>query len=213
MTHDPRTEPLREWNRLARENTENAVVSSMFEAALKASEPVETFSAWLLVAAAAVASFFIANAEKLIPFISRSGFVICGVFLCVSCIFGLFSKVFALRCKVGVETGDAVRKTFGTHLAAYKAEEEKIQKGADFWGIDLQSGIRIERVLQEFLQPFPGWVRWIALRHFKKHASNPQIAYISQMRSLHVQGVAAFLQALCFLGFLGAGFMFAAKAA
>ena len=105
-----------------------------------------------------------------------------------------------------------MRKTFGTHLTAYKVEEEKIQKGADFWGIDLQSGIRIERVLQEFLQPFPGWVRWIALRHFKKHANNPQIDYISQMRSLHVQGVAAFLQALCFLGFLGAGFMFAAKA-
>ena len=101
MTHDPRTEPLREWNRLARENTENAVVSSMFEAALKASEPVETFSAWLLVEAASVASFFIANAENLIPFISRSGFVICGVFLCISCIFGLFSKVFALRCKSG----------------------------------------------------------------------------------------------------------------
>ena len=90
MTDDSRTEALREWNSLARENTENAVVSSMLEAALTASEPVETFSTWLLVATAAVASFLIANAETLMPFISRAGFVTCGVFLCVSCIFGLF---------------------------------------------------------------------------------------------------------------------------
>ena len=49
MSHDPRTEPLEEWNRLARENTENAIVSSMFEASAKASEPIEQFSAWLLL--------------------------------------------------------------------------------------------------------------------------------------------------------------------
>ena len=212
MTDDSRTEALREWNSLARENTENAVVSSMLEAALTASEPVETFSTWLLVATAAVASFLIANAETLMPFISRAGFVTCGVFLCVSCIFGLFSKVFAVRCKIGVETGNAVRKTFSEHLAKYQAEEERIQKGAAFWGIDLQSGIRIERVLEEFLQPFPRWVRYIAQRYLKKHAGNPQIGYISQMKSLYVQGTAAFLQALCFLGFLGTGFIFAAAA-
>ena len=105
-----------------------------------------------------------------------------------------------------------MRKTFSEHLAKYQAEEERIQKGAAFWGIDLQSGIRIERVLEEFLQPFPRWVRYIAQRYLKKHAGNPQIGYISQMRSLYVQGIAAFLQALCFLGFLGTGFIFAAAA-
>lgn len=210
MNDDPRTKPLLEWNRLARENTENAVVSSMFEAALKASEPIETFSAWILVATAAVASFLIVNAEKLLPYISKAGFVTCGAFLCASCIFGLLSKIFAVRCKIGIETGAAVRKTFGEHLVAYKQEEEKIQKDAEFWGINLQSGIRIERVLHEFLLPLPGWVRRLARRHFAKHAGNPQIAYVAQVKTLQAQGMAAFVQALCFLGFLGAGFIFAA---
>ena len=210
MNHDPRTAPLREWNDLARENTENAVVSSMFEAALKASAPIETFSTWLLVATAAVASFLIANAEKLIPLVTRPGFVICGAFLFVSCIFGLFSKVLSVRCKVGIETGNAVRKTFAEHLAKYQAEELKIQEDAVFWGIDLQSGIRIERVLEEFLRPFPSWVRWTMGRYLKKHAGNPQIAYLSPIRSLYVQGVAALLQSLCFVGFLGTGLIFAA---
>jgi hypothetical protein len=133
MTDDPRTKPLLEWNRLARENTENAVVSSMFEAMLKASEPIETFSTWLLLATAAVGSFLIANAEKLLPYISKAGFVTCGVFLCVSCVLGLLSKIFAVRCKIGVETGAGVKKTFGEHLSNYKIEEEKIKK-CDAWG-------------------------------------------------------------------------------
>lgn len=211
MNKDPRTQPLQEWNRLARENTENAIVSSMFEAMAKASEPINKFATWLLVAAAAVASSFIGNAEKLLLTIKQQGFVTCGVFLCLSCIFGLLSKIFALRCKVASETGAAVRKTFAAHLATYQIEEEKIQEGASFWGIDLQTGIRLERILKEFLAPMPWWVRWWANRYFAKHAGNPQIGYyISHVRSLHAQGVHAFLQALCFLGFLGSGFIFAA---
>lgn len=212
MQNDPRTEPLQEWNRLARENTENAIVASMFEASLKASEPIATFSDWLLVATGAVASFLIANADKLSPFITKSGFVACGIFLCLSCIFGLLSKVFAVRCKVGIATSNAARTTFEEHLEAYKIEEEKIQEGAAFWGVNLQSGIRIERVLNEFLKPFPKWVQFFANRHFKKQAGNPQIGYVLQVKNLNAQGLAAFFQASCFLGFLTAGFIYAATA-
>jgi hypothetical protein len=210
MTENARTKPLLEWNRLARENTENAVVSSMLEAELTASEPIETFSAWLLVATGAVASFLITNAEKLLPYISKAGFVTCGIFLCISCIFGLVSKTFAVRCKIGTETGAAVRATFAEHLAAYKREEERIQKGADFWGINLETGIRTERVLEEFLRLHLEWVRRQAHRHFVKHVGDPQIAYFASTKSLHAQGISAFFQALSFLGFLGAGFIFAA---
>lgn len=210
MTLDPRTEPLREWNRLARENTENAIVSSMFEAAAKASKPIETFSTWLLLATATVASFLIGNAEKLLPILEQEGYITCGVFLCLSCVFGLLSKIFALRCKVAAKTGAAVRKTFAEHLVRYKEEENKIQQGAEFWGIDLQTGIRIERILQEFVAPMPRWINWLTQRHLKKHAHNPQIGHILLIKSLHAQSVHASIQALCFLGFLVSGFIFAA---
>lgn len=134
----------------------------------------------------------------------------CGASLCISCILGLISKVFALRCKVGIGIGASVKKTFAEHLTNYEAEEAEIQKSAEFWKINLQSGIRLERVIDEFLLLFPIWVRWFANRHFKKHANNPQIAYIAQMNNLNVQGSSAFLQAICFLGFLCAGFYFSA---
>jgi hypothetical protein len=110
MTHDQKTEPLQEWNRLARENTENAIVSSMFEAISKASKPLEDFSTWLLIGTAAVASFLIANSDKLVPLLGAKGYLWCGALLCLSCLFGFLSKLLALRSQIGRQTSTATYK-------------------------------------------------------------------------------------------------------
>jgi hypothetical protein len=210
MADDPRTEPLHEWNRLARENTENAMVASMFEAASKATEPIDTFSTWLLLGTAAVASFFITNSEKLLPLIKTSGFLTCGGFLCISCFFGLLSKIAALGCKISSDVGITVKETFIAHLSKHKEEEKKIKEGAEFWGVDIQTGIRLDRILAEFYTPQPKWIVWLAYRQLKKYAGNPQIAGILQIKRLYKQGMFSSLQSLFFLGFLVAGFIFAA---
>lgn len=210
MTEDPRTEPLKEWNRLARENAENAIVSSMFEACAKASEPIEAFATWLLIGTAAIASFLITNADKVLPLVKQTGFIVCGAFLCFSCVFGLLSKMYGLRCKIGIELGDAVRSTFQTHLTKYKEEEQKIKKGAEFWNISLETGIRIDRVLSEFHKPLPQISAWLSNRHFKKNTGNPQIGYLLLIKNLTTQGFLAFLQAVSFVGFLIAGFVYTA---
>lgn len=210
MLEDPRIEPLLEWNRLARENTENAMVSSMFEAGVKSSEPIDKFATWLLLGAAAVASFLITNADKLIPLIHKNGFIVCGAFLCTSCLFGLLSKLYAIRCKIGIEVGDAVRSTFYQHLSLYKEEEEKILEGAKFWGINLETGIRMERVLTEFYKPLPKIVVWFSNRHMKKNLGNPQIGYLILISNINKQSLFAFIQTLSFLGFLVSGFIYAA---
>lgn len=210
MTHVPRTEPLREWNRLARENAENAIVSSMFEAASKASKPLEEFSTWLLVGTAAVASFFITNSDNLVPLLGPRAFSWCGALLCLSCLFGLLSKLVGLRSHIGKETGEAIRRTFAEHLAKYEAEELKIQKDAKFWGIDLLTGIRIDRVLSEFYKPLPWWTSWLVKRQLKKHTGNPQVGYLILISSLNWQGYFASGQAISFLAFLVTGFIYAA---
>ena len=210
MTQNPETESLREWNRLARQNAENAIVSSMFEAGFKASKPIEKFSTWLLVGTATVAAFFITNADKLLPFISKIGFLTCGALLCTSCLFGLLSKMYALRCKIQIKTGAAVRKTFAKHLAKHCEEERRINESAGVWGITLETGIRIERILSEFFLPLPRWVAWLVNRQLKKNMDNPQVGYLPVIKVLQWQGLFAFLQALLFLSFLIAGFYFAA---
>ncbi|NDV13955.1 hypothetical protein [Crenobacter caeni] len=208
--NDPRTEPLLEWNRLARENTENAIVSSMFEATAQSSTSVESFSTWLLVGTAAVASFFITNAQGILPFIGKEGFLVCGAFLCGSCFFGLLSKIYALSCKIGIEVGASIRKTFLEHLDKHEAEEEKINESAEHWGITLETGVRIERILHEYYSPQPKYVGWLAFRHFKKNQGNPQIGHLLSIRALHKQGLFTSLQALSVLGFLIAGFVYVA---
>jgi len=181
----------------------------MFEAALKASEPIEAFSTWLLVGTTAVASFFITNADKLLPFIGQKGFLICGAFLTCSGFFGLVSRLYAVRCKIQIETGAAVRKTFAEHLAKHQEEEAKINESAKIWGITLESGVRIERLLAEFFAPLPRWVAWLVNRSLKKNAGNPQVGYLPAIKGMQRQGTFAALQALSFLGFVVAGFVVA----
>lgn len=210
MSDDPRTVPLKEWNRLAQENTENAIVSSMFEAAAKSSEPMEQFASWLLVGTAAIASFLIVNSDKLLPLISKEGFLVCGAFLSFSCVFGFISKIYALRCKVGIEVGSVIRKTFIEHLEKYEKEEVTIHESAKFWGINLETGIRMERVLSEFYKPQPKIVVWFATRFLKKYEGNPQVGHLLLVTMLNRQGLFSFVQALLFLGFLISGFIYAA---
>jgi len=207
---DPRIQPLLEWNRLARQNAENAIVSSMFEAGFQAIEPIEAFSTWLLVGAAAVASFLIANSDKLVPFVGRQGFLVCGGLLCLSCLFGMVSRVLALKCKIQIQTGAAVRKTFAEHLARHIEEEKKIEESAAVWGITIETGVRLERILDEFFSPLPKWVRWLAQQQLKKHEGNPQIGYLPAIKGMQWQGLFAAMQAFAFLVFLVAGFIYAA---
>lgn len=211
METDKRTEPLREWNKLTRENTENAMVSSMFSAALRTTSSIDLFSSWMLVATAAVASFLLINATDLIEFIGKEGIITGGYILCGSCIFGLLAKIFGLHCKLALELSDAINKTFLEHLKRYEIEEEKIQEGASFWGITLETGVRIDRILTEYLSAFPRPVRWLASRHYKKHKGNPQAGYLTQLKSLMFQGLTTFIQAVLFIYFFGQVFVSAAK--
>ncbi|MDW1916342.1 hypothetical protein ACRTDN_00335 [Vibrio alginolyticus] len=206
MKDDERTKPLREWNRLARENTENAMVSSMFVATLKTTSSLDNLNNWLLVATGAIASFLIANISSVIEFLGRDGIVHGGYVLCLSCVFGLFGKIIGLRCKMAQDLSEAVNVTFLEHLQRYQEEESKIKDGAQFWGISLETGVRLERILSEYLALFPKPVRWLAQRHFQKEKDNPQIVYIGQIKSLQVQSFSILIQATLFIYFFVAMF-------
>ena len=210
MSEDPRIQPLLEWNRLARENTENAIVSSMFEASGCAIEPIEKFSTWLLVGAAAIASFLITNSDKAVPLLTKQGFLVCGGLLCASCFFGLLAKLTAMKSYIATQTNAAVLKTFKEHLAKYQEEEEKIQEGAEFWGINLQTGVRIERILSEFLKPLPWWVKLLVAWKLKGQMNNPQVGYLPLVNNLMWLGYFTAGQSLTILAFLVAGVAYGA---
>jgi len=205
MEEPVKSESLIRWNELAREDAENDIVSSMFEATLKSSKPIDSFSTWLLVGTAAISSFIITNTDKLTLLTEKSNFGIAAILLFLSCLFGVLSKVFAVRCQVATEVQSAVKETFIKHIEEHEKEQEKIEKSAKFWNMEIETDVRIERILKEFLVPFPFWVKYLAMRHLKKNKGNPQVGYITVVRSLNAQGLLAFLQAFCFLIFIGLG--------
>ena len=207
MTDIDDVEALKEWNRLARENTENAIVTSMFEASSNAIAPIESFATWLLVGAAAVASFLLGNASKLVPIIGSTGFRVCGLLLCASCLFGVLSKLFALLGRVGAATGNAVKESMFQHLKAHEEAETQINARAQQIGVTIDTGIRMERILSEFQRPLPRWAGWAVARNLKKYAGDPQIGQIPRIKNLNAQGVFTFLQTLSFLAFLATGFV------
>jgi hypothetical protein len=210
MTDPQQPDPLLEWNRLSRENVENAIVSSMFEASSEAIGPIESFVTWLLVGAAAVASFFLASSDKLVPILGEQGFLWCGLLLAASCLFGLLAKAFILNAEIGRRVGHAVAATLAAQLNTHKDAEEKIQEAARLRGVELETHIRMERVLREFLAPMPALVRWLVARTMKKHANNPQIGHLSRIKAMNRSGFFSFLQALAFLTFIVVGFFAAA---
>ncbi|MGY0653078.1 hypothetical protein ACW7GZ_14705 [Luteimonas sp. A537] len=182
----------------------------MFEASHKAIEPIDTFTTWLLVGTAAVASFLVGNADKLVPIIGSSGFLACGILLCFSCLFGLLSKIFALLGRVGYEAGNTVSQAIPALLAQHDEVEQKIQEHAEALGVEIQSGVRMDRVFREFMAPLPFWARWAVARSLKKHGNNPQAGYLTRIKNLNRQGICAFLQAMTFIAFLLVAFAHAA---
>lgn len=210
MTEHQQADPLLEWNRLSRETAENAIVSSMFEASSAAIEPIEAFVTWLLVGAAAVASFLLGNSDKLVPILGPGGFLWCGLLLAASCLFGLIAKTYLLRADIGRRVGRAVAETFPIQMKQHEETEEKIQAAAQQRGIELDTQIRMERVLSEFVAPMPWFVKWLIGRGLKKHANNPQIAYLPRIKAMNRLGLFSFLQSVAFLAFIVVGFVAAA---
>lgn len=211
MTKESEKNPLEEWNRLERENTENAIVSSMFDAGLKTSFAINDFSTWLLIGTATIGAFMISNADGLIPIICKEGFLVCGLLLCLSSMFGLVSKIFALLCKVGLDVKEAISSTFRSHLDNYAIIEEEIQDTAKITGINIKTGIRFDRIMAEFLVPMPWWVKWLVMRQRKKNGSNPQQVYVLLVKRYNRQAMFAFFQALCFLAFMVVGVLYASQ--
>ncbi len=203
--------PLEEWNRLERENTENAMVSSMFRAGVKTSSAIDEFSTWLLVGSAAIGAFLIGNADKFIPIICKTGFVVCGSLLCVSCLFGLISKIYGILCRVELDTSDAVTETFHQHLQKYSEIEGEIQETAKISGITIETGIRIERIMSEFMRPMPSLIKWMIKRQLQKSQGDPQAGYFQLVQRFNKQGLCALLQALSFLAFMASGVFYAAQ--
>ena len=207
---DPRLEPLLRWNRLSRENAENAIVDSMFKATFSANEATDKFATWLLAGGATVGSFLILNAEKVLPLLGTIGYLSCGLAVCVSCVFGLLSKFMGFQLKLAILTRKQTAESFAAEIEKHREVQQKIQERAEWWGVELDSDIRLSRILQEYFRLMPKITAWLAQKLISKHSGDPQIANRFPAVLFRWQGRNLFFQAFALLVFLIVGVGFAA---
>ena len=202
-------DPLLEWNRLNKANAESAVASAMFSSLLATSPIVDTFSTWLLVGTGATAALFVANVDKVIPFLGSGGFKIAGAVLVASAIFGVLSKVRAVQCQAAHTNGQRILELMQPIFDKHAKDESQISEMAASRGIELNTEFDIAKATGQFSKHFPKWTGWIAARHLKKHQGDPQIGYIIPARFYVSQTFFAALQVVFFILFICASLFFA----
>ena len=209
MTEVPLDDPLLEWNRLNKQNAEQDLASVMFASMISTSPIVDRFSVWLLAGTGATTALLITNVKNILPFLSESGFKVCGALLVLSGLFGFMAKYKAILCQIAYENDVAVRKTMLPILQKHEHDEEQIATHAEQRGINLDTELDMGKVLEEFGKPFPSWVRWLINRYLKKHKGNRQVGYIKPVKSYYWQCNFTVLQALSFVAFVVAGVLYA----
>lgn len=209
MADQHQTDPLVAWNRLNRENAEQAFASALFMSMAHTSPAVDKFSLWLLAGSGASGALLISQIEAVLPHLTAGGFKMCLFFLVISAVFGFMAKYKSLRCQIQAEMQSKLNELLVPIFAKHGDDEEKIQEYARQRGIALGTEINFSNVVAEVARPFPFWVKWLILRQVKKNQGNRQAGYHIAAKAYFGQLRYTFWQAVAFLAFLCTGAWFA----
>ncbi|MEK6791012.1 MAG: hypothetical protein AABY45_04845 [Deltaproteobacteria bacterium] len=209
MSNSKQTDPLLEWNRLNKENAEQALVSATFKCMADTSPIVDKFSMWLLAGTGASGALLISRIEAVIPHLTATGFKWCLFFLIVSAILGFLAKYKSLRCQIQNEVNTKLTELMPAIFAKHKEDKTEIQEYAKQRGVALETDISLSKVIAEFAKPFPFWVRWLIERQVIKNQGNRQAGFHVAIKAYSGQLFFTFWQAVFFLAFLCAGAWYA----
>lgn len=209
MRNSKQTDPLLEWNRLNKENAEQAFVSALFKSAAHTSPVVDKFSMWLLTGTGASGALLISQIGAVLPHLTITGFKLCLVFLVFSAILGFLAKYKSLQCQIQNEVEAKLTELIAAILAKHEEDETKIQGYAKQRGVALETDIDFSNIITEFAKPFPFWVKWLIQRQARKTQGNRQAGYHIAIKAYFRQLRFTFWQAVSFLAFLCAGAWYA----
>lgn len=194
-------DPLLEWNRLNKENAENAIVSAMHLRTLSHSSRFDKISTWLTAGTGITAGLMITNVSNILPHLGGHGFRVCGAFLALSALFGIAAKFKATWAQLGHDSNKAMTDSLKPILDHHSAEQSRIEQNAAQRQVAIETNINMDRVLREYLKPVPRWVAWLVFLRMRKHAGDPQIGYIYPIRAFYWQCVLTSLQAIFYVAF------------
>lgn len=202
MKNIEKPDPLLEWNRLNKENAEQAFTSALFSSMAHTAPIVDKFSMWLLAGTGASGALLISQIQSVLPHLSVYGFKLCLIFLVISAVFGFMAKHRALLCQIQSETIDELLDRMPSIFSEHEKDEEEIQEHAKQRGINLKTEIDFSNVVSEFVRPFPFWARWLVQHQTKKTQGDRQAGYHVAIKAYFYQSLYTTLQSVSFLAFL-----------
>lgn len=203
---EQQTDPLLRWNDLNKSNAEANLINSMRGSLLGVSPIIDRFSMWLLAGTGAAAALLVVHVDEVIPFLSPPVFKACGFLLVVSGAFGFLSKFKAIQSQAASAVMEKIGDAMNTVMQEHAEQARQIDELAKKRQINIQTDFDIQRVLTEFLNTFPFWVRLIAARQLRKGGGN---ATLKPAKACIWQGNFCLLQTLAFMAFIAVAFWFA----
>jgi hypothetical protein len=155
MTKDEIEVELARRNGSFRLRLENGAVSALWHAFTIASKPTGALSNWLLVATAAIGTFAIPNAERLVTVLGTRGFLTCGLLLVLSTLCGLLAKINEALAHVSLSCEIAAVEGRVKLLESNAAERSELDAIAARVGVTLDRSWNTDRIVREFATALP----------------------------------------------------------
>lgn len=193
---------LIDYANLVRSNAEISFTSAMLDSAIRSSITVNRFSTFLLIGSGATVSVFVTNIDKLLPIINQFGFKASALLLVGSILFGIAAKFRSIQCEISIENRNFIQERLPKILEELDKHQGLISTRSSQLNITVDSELRMDRVISDFLKPFPRFIRYIALRNLNKNSDSSQVAYLNSIKHWLSQCFFTLLQTAFFVFFI-----------
>jgi len=193
---------LNEWAQDIKNHSEAELAKGMLRGILNTSPLMDQFSTWLLAGTGATTVFLISNIEKIIKFIGTGNFKLTLSFVCLSLIFGVLQKLFALQSTIQRTGEEFGRKLAEEVLEKHGTKEQEIEEMGAPHEVKVNTDIDIVKVFTIVINTYPIKVRPALAKQFKKVLENPMYGYEKGVRTHLIQLGFTALQIASFLGFV-----------
>ncbi|WP_422848873.1 hypothetical protein ACOYR4_05445 [Acidovorax sp. M14] len=201
MTNWNVTKEMQKLSEELKSRIELDAVEAMFSTVVKASEPFDVFSTWLLLGTAATGAFMVTNAEKIVPYTGVNGYLGCSAALILSVCCGAVAKIYGVSARSGHATGSEAFAKGKELKEKYESEKQELQRLSEKYGIAVDMRPDRSRIVKEMAAIFPRSMRKAFVENESVNGASYKNAAINVVNQL-VWGKA---QLIAFIGFLVIG--------
>jgi hypothetical protein len=144
-------DPLVEWDRLNKENHENAGASKMFVAALtRVPTELSNYTSWFTAGVGAVVVLLLSNVDKVAPYLGEATYARAITAFAVAVGLGALSKLLATYVTALIAMQEEINREIQAALQSFDADAKKIRAFAEQRNFDLNTDFNFPGLMEKF---------------------------------------------------------------